>query len=77
MARLNTPSYIERYKRFLLRLREARLKAGMTQEQVATSLGRPQSFVSKCESGERRVDFVEAQDFAELYGIALDRLGDV
>ncbi len=30
-------------------------------------MGRPQSFVSKCESGERRVDFVELQYFARTY----------
>jgi hypothetical protein len=39
---------------------------------VARSLRRPQSFVSKCESGERRVDVVELQDFARLYGKPLD-----
>jgi len=40
----------------------------MTQAQVARAFGRPQSFVSKCESGERRVDVLELGEFAELYG---------
>ena len=56
-----------RYRRFLTRLREARLNAGLTQAEVAKALRRPQSFVSKCESGERRVDVIELQDFAGLY----------
>ena len=55
------------YRLFLMRLREARLAAGLTQVQVSTKLRRPQSFVSKCESGERRVDVVELQEFASLY----------
>ncbi len=55
------------YRLFLTRLREARRAAGLTQEEVATRLRRPQSFVSKCESGERRVDVVELQEFAQLY----------
>ena len=40
-------------------LTDARLKAGLTQSEVASQLGRPQSFVSKYESGERRLDVVE------------------
>jgi transcriptional regulator with XRE-family HTH domain len=40
-------------------LAEARSKAGLTQLDVARRLGRPQSFVSKYESGERRLDVVE------------------
>ena len=48
------------------RLRVARREA-KTQEQVAKRLRRPQSFVSKCESGERRVDVIELATFAKLY----------
>ena len=51
----------------LKRLREARLAAGMTQVEVAKALGRPQSFVTKCELGERRIDPIELQTFAALY----------
>jgi transcriptional regulator with XRE-family HTH domain len=38
---------------------EARQKAGLTQQQLAKRLRRPQSFVSKYEGGERRIDVVE------------------
>ncbi len=55
------------YRLFLRRLREARFAAGLTQAEVAARLRRPQSFISKCESGERRVDVVELQEFAQLY----------
>lgn len=51
--------YSQTYQLFLARLREARLAAGMTQQQVADALQKPQSFVAKAESGERRIDLVE------------------
>lgn len=60
------------YKRFLQRLKEARKETGLTQAQVATRLGRAQSFVAKCESGERRVDIIELQRFAAVYGKTLE-----
>jgi transcriptional regulator with XRE-family HTH domain len=56
-----------RYRAFLARLRQARVDAGLTQEEVAARLGRPQTWVSKCELGERRVDFVEIEDFAAAF----------
>ena len=36
--------------------------------QVAKKLGKAHSFISKCELGERRVDFVELQQLADIYG---------
>lgn len=64
---MKDPAYRQRYRQFLNRLREARQQASLTQVQVARKLRRPQSFVSKCESGERRVDVVELAEFARLY----------
>jgi transcriptional regulator with XRE-family HTH domain len=64
---LKDAAYRQRYRAFLERLRQARRDAGLTQSDVARDLRRPQSFVSKCESGERRVDVVELQQFARLY----------
>ncbi len=49
-------------------MRKARLEAGLTQVQVAKKLGHHQSYVSKIESGERRVDVIELNKFAKLYG---------
>lgn len=62
----------KRYRAFLARLRLAREDAGLTQQEVADVLDRPQTWVSKCEIGERRVDFVELEELAEVYGKALD-----
>lgn len=61
-----------RYRQFLQRLRAARRAAGLTQAEVARAMRKPQSYVSKCESGERRVDVVELARFAALYRKPLD-----
>lgn len=55
------------YREFLKRLKAARRAAGMTQTEAAKALGKPQSFVSKCESGERRLDVIELDELARLY----------
>jgi transcriptional regulator with XRE-family HTH domain len=62
------PIHTPEYKRMRERLREAREAAGLTQEKVAKELGKPQSFVSKVETGERRIDPTELEKFAKLYG---------
>ncbi len=61
--------YQKKYGRFLEKLREARKQAGLTQSEAAQAFGKPQSFISKCESGERRVDIVELSVFAQLYSV--------
>lgn len=61
-----------RYRAFLDRLRQAREEADMTQVELAKALGRSQTWVSKCELGERRVDFVELEDLAKALGKPLD-----
>ncbi len=66
-AALKNVAYRQRYRLFLEKLRKARHEARLTQVEVARKLSRPQSFISKCESGERRVDAVELQEFARLY----------
>lgn len=59
--------YTQRYQQLLEKLQNARRDARLTQVQVAEAFGKPQSFVSKCESGERRIDVIELGAFASLY----------
>lgn len=47
------------YERFRSLLISARIEAGLTQAELAGRLSRPQSFVSKYERGERRLDVIE------------------
>lgn len=44
----------------------------MSQVNVAKKMGRSQTWLSNSELGERRVDFVEMEDFAKVYGKPLD-----
>jgi transcriptional regulator with XRE-family HTH domain len=60
-------AYQKAYREFVARLVQARKDAGLTQVEVAKKLGKAHSFISKCELGERRVDFVELQRLAEIY----------
>ena len=64
---VNDQGYHKAYKRFLTRLVQARHEAGLTQVEVAKRLDKAHSFLSKCELGERRVDFVELQQLAKIY----------
>jgi transcriptional regulator with XRE-family HTH domain len=52
---------------------EAREKRGLTQIDVSRKLGRPQSFVSKYENGERRLDVIEFLEVADALGVEPSR----
>jgi len=60
--------YSAEYAVVIAMLRGARVGAGVTQRTIADRLSRSQSYVSKCERGERRLDVVELRAFC----VALD-----
>jgi transcriptional regulator with XRE-family HTH domain len=55
------------FQDFAERLKKARIEAGLTQVEAAKKLKRPQSYISKAEAGEQRLDIVEIKQFAKLY----------
>ncbi|QLY30409.1 helix-turn-helix transcriptional regulator [Nocardia huaxiensis] len=63
--------YSAEYQRLCAVLRQLRQDAGLTQVEVAARLDVPQSFVSKYESGERRLDVIELRYVAEALGVTL------
>ena len=52
-------------------LRQLRLGRNLRQQELATQLGKPQSFVSKYEAGERRLDLVELREICRVLGVSL------
>jgi transcriptional regulator with XRE-family HTH domain len=66
--------YTRRYDQLLVALREARKRSGLTQTQVGRKFGAHASFVSKIESGERRIDVVELADLCRAYGTPLSAI---
>lgn len=61
----------EEKKRFLSLVRQMRLDAGLRQEDLAERLGEPQSFVSRYESGERRLDVLELWHICRILEVPL------
>lgn len=52
-------------------LRQVRSDAGLRQVDLAERINQPQSFVSKYESGERRLDVLELRQICSVMGISL------
>ena len=64
--------YSKDYRDIIERLRIARIEAGLAQQEVADKLGKPQSYISKIESGERRLDVAEMKKFSAIYKKSVD-----
>lgn len=63
--------HTDEYAALLELLREARASAGLTQMQLAKKLGRSQSFITKFEIGERRLDVVQLRTVCRVLGTTL------
>lgn len=59
--------YTPEYQAVIERLKKARLSLKLTQKDAAKSLGVGQSFISKIENGQYRLDIIQLQQFAKLY----------
>jgi transcriptional regulator with XRE-family HTH domain len=59
--------YSKGHKALIAKILKAREDAGLRQEDVAKILKRTQSYISKIEAGQRRVDIVQLKEFAKVY----------
>lgn len=69
---MNKTIYSKGHKALIARLIKAREDSGLIQKDVAKILKKTQSYVSKIEAGQRRVDIVQLQKFAKIYKKDLD-----
>jgi transcriptional regulator with XRE-family HTH domain len=69
-----TSLHTKAYEEIIERLKKARINSGLTQFEVAQKLNKPQSYISKIEHRQRRLDILEIKELANLYGIKLDEL---
>ena len=59
--------YSKEHKSLILKLKKARKEIGLSQIEVGKKFGLDQTFVSKVESGQYRVDMVQLNKFAKIY----------
>jgi len=67
-AQMEKSIYTEEYAVLLELLREARVAAGLTQVELAARLGQSQSFVTKAEGGDRRLDVIQFRTICRTLG---------
>ncbi|WP_440958646.1 multiprotein-bridging factor 1 family protein [Oceanicaulis sp. LC35] len=68
----------ERHEQLRSILKERRIEAGLTQAELSARLGKPQSFIAKIETAERRVGVLDALDiYVALGGDARDLADDL
>ncbi|QQR55447.1 helix-turn-helix transcriptional regulator [Candidatus Peregrinibacteria bacterium] len=63
-----------RYRKVVQELKTARLSRNYTQEEVAKLIKKPQSFLSKIENFERRIDIIELYELMKVYDLKWNEL---
>jgi len=64
--------YSKEHKYIVEQLRKAREETNLSQREAAKFLQKTQSYISKLESGQRKIDVVQLKKFARLYKKSLD-----
>lgn len=64
--------YTVEYQKVLKKLKEARNESGFTQVEISKKLKKPQSYLSKIERGERRIDIAELSILVKIYKKSLN-----
>jgi transcriptional regulator with XRE-family HTH domain len=64
--------YIAQRERLVSLLREMRIEAGLTQIDLATRIEKDQAYVSRFESGQRRLDVLEVREICQAIGVRLE-----
>lgn len=64
--------FTDSHRRLVSKLLKARQKVRLRQVDAARKLGRTQSYISKIESGQRRIDTVQLEEFARIYKKKID-----
>ena len=58
--------FAKEYKKLAQKLKDARKKAHLEQTELALRLGKPQSYISKIETGNRHVDIFELKELSQI-----------
>ena len=53
------------------KLQRIRKERGLSQKEVAERINRTQYYVSRCETGDRRIDIIELSEFASVYNVSI------
>ena len=72
MKKKSKTIYSTEYEYIITKLKEARKEAGLNQMAVADKLGKYETYLSKIENGDRRVDILELSELADIYNKPID-----
>ncbi len=64
--------YLAQRGRLVSLLREMRIEAGLTQVDLAARIEKDQAYVSRYESGQRRLDVLEVREICQVVGVTLE-----